>query len=896
MKCTQSAANAVQSAVPVFLISLLFSFSCNPVTENAPVDAEVMTASDRVRSGIALVGIGTGYVELRKDGQFYNWTIFNNQPLSTGAPLQLRTYPHKDAEESLQFFIVRYQEEGRDMKMKLLQLNDSQFEAGLQSITYYYPWMTAVDRIEYSGKFPFVNMKFSDPEMPFDIYLEAFSPFIPHDPKNSALPGVYFNFRIESTSDNEVNVMLIASQRNLAGYDVIDKYFVSELEEGEGYTFFNQTVGGMDSTHSSFGEMGIASLSSASSWHLGWEHKHPYYENLLFENTFRNINDTEGRNFTDRRTGEKIGRYANREMEQRCFSSIALTRDLAPGESYDHSFIMTWYFPNNFGAHNDNETKTERQQSDYTFGQKLTKDQGHYYENFFGSAGEVAAYMHENKEELTRRTRKFVDDFYASTIDEFVLDQVNSNLNTFVTSSTFIENGNFGIREGMSPHKSWGPNTTIDVSLYGSSSVINLFPELWKSAMRTHKALQSPQGEINHGLGFDLDYTQNGTWGVFHRIDMPGNYIQLVMRDFFHTNDMAYLEEMWPSLKLAVEYVLNERDEDGDMMPDMTGIMCSYDNFPMYGLSSYIQSQWIASMKSMMIGAEVMGDVGALDRYREIFEKGSALMDEHLWNGEYYILSRDYTGLCSEIDNATEEDQACLTDQIVGQWIAHQSNLGYLFDEAHVKKALQSVMKMSFKEGFGLRNCSWPEYPELYPIHETNLWVDQANTPWTGVELAFASFLIYEGFVDEAMDVIREVDNRQRESGLYWDHQEFGGHYYRPMSAWQIMHALLGLGINQDTYTFSPKIDKETFTVLFTYDGGTAHYIREQGVVQIKVLSGRFDPETIILENSGIGKGVAEVKLNDRMAKLAVEEKGGAYYVYVGPNVVLSEGDILSIK
>lgn len=876
--------------------TMVILFSCGEPRQAPDITGiEVMTASDRVRSGIAMGGIGTGYVELRKDGQFYNWTIFNNQPLSTGAPLDLRTYPHKEVEEALQFFIVRYREEGKEMKMKLLQLNDSQFEGGLESITYYYPWMTGVERIEYRGRFPFVNMKFSDPEMPFDIYLEAFSPFIPHDPKHSSLPGVFFDFRVQATGSNDVNVMLIASQRNLVGYDVQDKYFISELEQGNNFVFFNQTVGGMDTTHSSFGQMGMASLSDESTWYLGWEHKHPYYENLLFENTFRNINDTEGRNFTDRWTGEKIGRYGNRELEQRCFSSIAITKDLAPGESFDHSFIMTWYFPNNYGAHNDNSPQTERQKEDFTFGQQLTKDQGHYYENFFSSAGEVAKYMKANKADLTDRTRKFVDDFYASTLDRFVLDQVNSNLNTFITSSTFIENGNFGIREGMSPHKSWGPNTTIDVSLYGSSAIINLFPELWKNAMRTHKALQTPQGEINHGLGFDLDYTQNGTWGVFHRIDMPGNYIQLVMRDFFHTNDRAYLDEMWPSLKLAVEYVLNERDEDGDMMPDMTGIMCSYDNFPMYGLSSYIQSQWIAAMKSMMEGAEVMGDEEAYEKYSAIYERGSELMDEHLWNGEYYILSRDYTGLCSDIEDATEEDQACLTDQIIGQWIAHQSHLGYLFNEAHVKQALQNVIKMSFRKGFGLRNCSWPEYPELYPIHETNLWVDQANTPWTGVELAFASFLIYEGFVEEAMAVIREVDDRQRKAGLYWDHQEFGGHYYRPMSAWQIMNALLGLGINQDVYYFSPALENPEFTVFFAFDAGTAHFIRSDGSATIRVLSGEFNPEKLVFSGSGIESDSPTVLVNGNPADVAVELENGFIVVLTGPEFVLGEGDEIQI-
>ena len=75
-------------------------------------------------------------------------------------------------------------------------------------------------------------MKFSDPEMPFEIYLEAYSPFIPHDVKNSALPGAYFNFTIKSKGDKPVKVLLLTSLRNLAGYDQLDKYFISRADSG----------------------------------------------------------------------------------------------------------------------------------------------------------------------------------------------------------------------------------------------------------------------------------------------------------------------------------------------------------------------------------------------------------------------------------------------------------------------------------------------------------------------------------------------------------------------------------------------------------------------------------------------------------------------------------------
>ena len=846
---------------------------------------ETFNASDRVRSGIAVGGLGTGSVEIRKDGQFYNWTILNNWPLGTGEPLVIKSFPRTYADQSFLFFIVRYEVEGAPPRLKLLQLNDGLSEGGMQSIDYYYPWMRSVENIEYSARFPFTHMKFSDPEMPFEIYLEVFSPFIPHDVKNSSLPGAYFNFSIKSTSDKPVKVLLLSSLRNLAGYDHLDKYFISSADSGSDYKGFTMSCGGMDSTQSSWGEMGIYSLSAGSSYYLGWEHKHPYYEKLLVNDKFKDINDTEGRNLME--NGTKKARTADNN-DQRCFSSIGCNTTLQPGGTFDHSFIFAWYFPNLYGGI-EHRPDREMLNENFSLNVEKTKIQGHYYNNFFSSHQEVSEYLMARKDDLEEKTRDFLNDFYNSDLPTFVLDQVNSQLNTFVTSSTLTRNGTFAIREGLTADKPWGPNATIDVSLYGSSSIIALFPELQKSMMRAHLLIQSEKGEIHHGLHSDIEIEHNGTWGVFHRVDLVPNYIQIVLRDYFWTGDEDYLREMWPSVKKGIQYIIDERDKDGDWMPDMEGIMCSYDNFPMYGLASYIQSQWMAAMASSGKAAGILGDIETQELSEKIFRKGTSLMETRLWNGEYFVLSNDYLG-------EKGLDDGILTDQLIGQWVAHQSGLGYLFGKDKIKSSLRAVMKNSYREEFGLRNCSWPEYPEIYPIHETNLWVDQANTCWSGVELAFASFLIYEGMVIDGEKVIKTVDDRYRDSGLYWDHQEFGGHYYRPMSAWSILHAYLGLGISDGSYYFSPKLDREEYRLFFSHGNGTAHYAKKNDSVSIRVASGSMKLKSLQLENSGLNSGKPGVFINSRSIEAKLIKKDGIYYIELPDQPVLNQGDILEIR
>gem|GEM_PF-670607 len=881
---------AVLSGWMMLLLMTGHPLACQVRTDYSVI--ETHTRSDRVRSGIAVGGLGTGYVELRKDGRFYNWTIMNNWPLGTGEPFVVKSYPRNDEDQSLMFFLVRYQVEGEQPRIKLLQLNNGLSEGALQGIDYYYPWMSAVERIDYSASFPFSGLTFTDPEMPFDIHLEVFSPFIPHDAKNSSLPGAYFNFTVEATGDKQVKVFLIATLRNLVGYDVLDKHFITRPHQGEHYKGYSMTCGGMDPAHSSMGEMGFFSLSDRSSYYLGWEHKHPYYEKLLVSDRFEDLNDTPNRNMEV--DGRTVARHSDNN-NQRCFSSIGVDHQLQPGQSFSHSFVFCWYFPNNYGGTEGNQ---EAGDDDYVIDVDRTRIQGHYYNNFFSSAEQAGLYLADHQEMLTEKTRRFHRDFYNSSVPVYVLHQVNSHFNTFIASSVFTKNGTFAIREGMSPHQPWGPYGTIDVALYGSVSAIALFPELQKNMMRAHRRLQTGQGEIHHGLQTDVELEHNGTWGVFHRIDLVPNYIQIVLRDYFWTGDRDYLKEMWPSVRKGIHYILRERDSDGDMMPDMEGIMCSYDNFPMYGLASYIQSQWMAAMVSVSRAAPVAGDRETGRLAEEILRQGRDLMDSKLWNGEYYRLSNDYRG-------SHGMDEGILTDQLIGQWVAHQSDLGYLVERDHVRSALSAIFEASYRAGFGLRNCTWPSHPDLYPIHETDLWVDQANTCWSGVELAFASFLIYEGMVREGEEVIRTVDNRYRKSGLYWDHQEFGGHYYRPMSAWSVLHAYLGLGISDGHYSFSPKLSQPEYTLFFSHGNGTAHYLKQGERIFIRVNSGEMEISSLRIgepagtsasgqtENPALAPGKPAVLINGLPVKARLNMKEGASLISFPEPKTLSEGDIL---
>jgi len=285
-----------------------------------------------------------------------------------------------------------------------------------------------------------------------------------------------------------------------------------------------------------------------------------------------------------------------------------------------------------------------------------------------------------------------------------------------------------------------------------------------------------------------------------------------------------------------------------------------------------------------------MGEPKLQKQYKEIAAKGSALMDKKLWNGSYYNLSNDYLG-------KKGVDDGCLTDQLIGQWVSHNAGMGYIFDKKHVQKSLQSIMDRSFMSNSFLRNCSWPAHPDLFPIHTSELWVDQANTPWTGVELAFASFLIYEGMLDEGLKVIKGVDDRYRKAGLYFDHQEFGGHYYRPMSAWSILNAFLGYSVNRGFYRFNPKLKQSTYNMFFTTPSGTAIYKKEINSIRIDVKSGSMTFSKLEFANSGISNKKPRVYVdNSHISDAKVLVVDGKYLIAFTKERTVQSGSAIVIK
>ena len=109
----------------------------------------------------------------------------------------------------------------------------------------------------------------------------------------------------------------------------------------------------------------------------------------------------------------------------------------------------------------------------------------------------------------------------------------------------------------------------------------------------------------------------------------------------------------------------------------------------------------------------------------------------------------------------------------------------------------------------GLLLCSWPKggRPKLPFVYSDEVW--------TGIEYQVAAHLIYEGYVEEGLTLVKAV--RDRHDGYRrnpWNEVECGHHYARSTSSWAVLTALSGFECDmvRGRMSFRPRIQQDEFS------------------------------------------------------------------------------------
>ncbi len=755
-------------------------------------------------SGIPLGGIGTGSVEIRPDGLFHEWQIFNMGAWSPHSPGGIRTEEMVRPEDLV--FVLRVAT-AEDVQIRYLALRESLHDL------YSTGWARAVQSIQFEGMFPLARLHYMDASLPVQVVAEVFSPFIPLDSRASGTPGFYIRFLVQNLTAEPVDVAIAGVMRNMAGIGQENRQPRNLLQQTRNGAAVHLTATDLQPEHPSTGDMTFAACGGEISYITG-AYRDEYRSLMFWENQFGlkpvsilrrfreegklpNLAPEEAPALPEDLQPSQLPaserdallqkllqhplvdyKYRSlsivdphlvhspefleevvlqlREVRRRQiewgYAALCSSQRVEPECEGEALFTISWFFPNHISPTGANI--------------------GHQYARWFNSSLEVAEYLISNAAILRERTLDFVDAIYDSSLPAEAADAISGQLSTMTKCTWWTRDGHFGVWEGLG---CCGFHTT-DITYQGSFPIISLFPDLQKVQMEHGAKFQREDGRVHHFFTPDFSAVDNG----FDRVDMNPQFVMLAARDYLWTGDKGYLERLYPHIVRAMDNTLL-LDTDGDALPDTDTRRNTYDVWDFQGSPSYICSLWLGALKSAVRLAEEMGDAERVTKWQSLYEKGVQSFLQKLWNGEYFVLWRD----------GDLVDECCMSDQVSADWFFAVCGWEPVLPNEYIDRAMDAVMRYNFRPGEGLRNASYPPGKPHRLAASGNL---QADALWTGIEYTVAALLLARGKIADGMAIVRDIHDRHLRAGRFWNHVECGNHYYRAMSAWTLLNALTGFG------------------------------------------------------------------------------------------------------
>jgi non-lysosomal glucosylceramidase len=452
------------------------------------------------------------------------------------------------------------------------------------------------DSLEYVGEYPFATLTAKKGNL--KAVVEVFSSIIPGDLVNSSIPAFGMTVRVEGSKGGTVTV----AASNIAGTMPVGR--CDEAIEN-GIRFINPESNAYD------GAAGDLCLVSA-----GPAKAHVQY-NL---NAKPNV-----------ALPEKHWKYTY-ESEQPWISIIK-------GEEYDeqpHRLRGQW--DDAAGALTSRYTSGSEMRtvfSWYITGKSVIYPYGHYYHNHWKSAEDVARYFLANFDKLRTKSRAWHTTHIKQDLPDWVKDGI-INSTYILSSSTWLdEKGRFAIFEATKNDPMLGTIAQFCHEI-GSLPILKMFPDLEKTFLKLLAQAAHPDGYIPHDLGiFSLDHPTDGTTAPPGWKDLNPTFFMLVYRYYAWNKDTKFLEEMYPTMLKALDWIVTT-DFDGDGIPDCVGGGDGgFDATSVTGRDTYMGSTFIASLLAFREASRVLGKPGDVDRVEKLLAKARKSFEE-LYNGRYF--------------------------------------------------------------------------------------------------------------------------------------------------------------------------------------------------------------------------------------------------------------------
>jgi len=143
----------------------------------------VFTGEQLKMLAFPLGGVGSGSLALGGRGQLRDWEIFNRPNKGFSPPYAFPAIWIKAGDA---------QPIARVLEARILPPYEGQDGLGSNNS----PGLSRIATAEFTAQYPLAHLQFQDPSLPVKIELDAFSPFIPHDPDASGLPVAILRYRV----------------------------------------------------------------------------------------------------------------------------------------------------------------------------------------------------------------------------------------------------------------------------------------------------------------------------------------------------------------------------------------------------------------------------------------------------------------------------------------------------------------------------------------------------------------------------------------------------------------------------------------------------------------------------------------------------------------------------
>lgn len=707
-------------------------------------------------------------------------------------------------------------------------------------------------------RFPFGDLDISDDDLPLKVKVSGWSPFIPTDDDNSSLPVAALEYHFTNTGSASIDGIFTFNAKNFL-----------EIEHGK--NSIAPTQNGFILTEEGTKEKpfrtDLAFFTDDDStvvdhcWFRGG-----WWDPLSMAwNTIKNL---------------EIKSVAPVETNAPG-ASLFVPFSLESGKTKTIRLMMAWFSPESeltFG-----EMGTRKENYDPTRGccnspsdislDKYDKDFNGktykpLYSSRFSNINDVISYWRQQYTELKRKSTLFKDAFYSSTLPPEVIEAVASNL-TILKSPTLLRqfDGRLWNWEGCSDDEGCCHGSCTHVWNY-AQAIPHLFPALERSLRGTEFCeSQDVAGHQNFRSTLPIQPAQHD----FHAAaDGQLGGIMKVYREWRISGDNEWLRKIYPMVRISMDYCIHTWD------PREKGVIeephhNTYD-IEFWGPDGMHTSFYIGALNAITKMGEFLND--DVSRYKKLAALGKKMIETELYDGEFFIQKIQFEGLNAKDPTKeksyggeySEEAKAllvkegpkyqygkgCLSDGVLGAWIARMCGLENPIDAAKIKSHLLAVHKYNLKENLsehanpqrpsyalgnegGLLLCSWPKGGKL------SLPFVYSDEVWTGIEHQVASHLMMMGQVKEGLDIVRV--SRNRYDGRIrnpFNEYECGHWYARALSSYGYLQALTG--IRYDAVDHKLFVDSRIgdFTCFLSSESGFGTVSLKAGKVSVNVVYGQI--------------------------------------------------------